>query len=245
MKVNVLRNRVKVIVLAVGVFVLGFYVHALGGLGASPIVFAEPPAFVDQYVMERYPSSTPVVSEQSTSSNLTKDYFNEAALVRNVIVNGEPTDELIRLFTHPDKAKRVRIAFALGEVNSKLSHDEGTDFDEKRVQFWLEVEDYSADIQNALFEALVVSAQERTRNFIPYTLAWWMKEQKAKAVEVLDWAAKHHPDPWVRSFSVFYVIQLASALIGDRTHDPVFRVRKRVLEQRKRRLKEAVFGVSD
>ena len=102
-----------------------------------------------------------------------------------------------------------------------------------------------------MFEALIASAQENTRNFIPYTLAWWMQEQKPQAVEMPAWAAKHHVDPWVRSFSIFYVAQygendrLAKALIKDRVHDPVFRVRKQVLEQRFRKIKAALLGKNE
>ena len=75
-----------------------------------------------------------------------------------------------------------------------------------------------------------------------------MPEQKPKAVEMLTWAAKHHPDTWIRNFSIFYVVQFgdneqhASALIADGTHDPIYRVRKQVLEQRIRRFKETLFG---
>lgn len=248
MKVSVVLKKV---IISLGVLVLAivlFLVHALAGLGSSPVDFAEPPRFVEQYAYNKYPLNTQIEQNESAKIKLTTDYFNEAALVRNVIVNGESTDELIRLFTHSDKAKRVKIAFAFGEVNFKLSHDEGTGFDEKRVKFWEEVEKHNADIQNALFEALIVSAEERTRNFIPYTLAWWMQEQKPKALDMLVWAAKHHPDAWVRNFSVYYVVQFgdnekhATELIEDRTHDPVFRVRKQVLEQRIRRLKESVFA---
>lgn len=243
----VLKKTIILASLIASVVVL-FLIYALAGLGSSPVTYIEPPEFVEHYVSARYATDTEPSHNQDSEIKLTTDYFNEAALVRNVIVNGESTDQLVRLFTHSDKAKRVKIAFAFGEVNFKLSHDEGTGFDEKRVKFWEEVETHNADIQNALFEALIVSAEERTRNFIPYTLAWWMQEQKPKALDMLVWAAKHHPDAWVRNFSVYYVVQFgdnekhATELIEDRTHDPVFRVRKQVLEQRIRRLKESVFA---
>ena len=228
-----------------------FYVHALAGLASDPVTFAKPPEFVQKYVNERYKEQVLTANEEEAEVKLTTDYFNEAALVRNVIVNGESPDQLIDLFTHSDKAKRVKIAVAFGEVNIKLSHDEGTNFDERRKAFWQKVDTHSADIQSALFEALIASAQERTRTFIPYTLAWWMKETKPKAVEMLTWAAKHHPDPWVRRFSVYYVVQFgdneefAEELIDEQTHDPAFRVRKQVLELRLKRFKEMFFGAEE
>jgi ADP-ribose pyrophosphatase YjhB (NUDIX family) len=233
--------------LAIGAIVGLFFIHALAGFSSDSVTFEEPPAFVATYASSKY-GPQDVNFDQESIGNLTKDYFNDAALVRDVIVNGESTDELIRRFTSTDKATRVKIAFAFGDVNLKLSHDEGTGFDEKRDVFWGAVKEHESAIQNALFEALIVSAQERTRNFIPYTLAWWMEDDKPKAVEMLTWAAKHHPDPWVRSFSVFYVVRFggdedkAVSLIADRTHDPVYRVRKAVLNQRYRRFKEAIFG---
>lgn len=242
-------NLKKVVIAAslIAIAVTLFLIHALAGLGSSAVVFAEPPAFVEQYVSERFGIEiTP--QQEDVTTNFTKDYFNEAALVRNVMVNGEPTDQLIELFNHADKEKRVKIAFAFSEVNIKLSHDDVTGFDDKRKQFWEEVSEHSEAMQNALFEALITSAQEGTRTFIPYTLAWWMQEQKTKALEMLVWAAKHHPDSWVRNFSVYYVVQFgdneehAVALLEDRVHDPVFKVRKQVLEQRIRRFKESVFG---
>lgn len=255
------RKNVKRMMIATMIFtvaVLLFLTHALAGLNAKEVTFAPPPTFVDEYASKLKTKldvesasgteSQPFTQNEQTKVKLTKDYFNEAALVRKVIVNGESSDELIRLFSHPDKAQRVKIAFAFGEVNFKLSHDEGTGFDEKRKQFWKEAEEHSAAIQNALFEALIASAEESSWNDIPYTLAWWMPEQKSKAVEMLAWAAKHHPDTWIRNFSVYYVVQFsgdethAAALISDRIHDPVFRVRKQVLEQRVRRFKEMVFG---
>ncbi|REL31385.1 hypothetical protein [Thalassotalea euphylliae] len=246
-----LKNLVVTLSLIAGLvtgLVVVFYVHALAGLWAEPIAFSEPPAFVEKYVAKRYKQESSAPDEAVTKAKLTTDYFIEAALVRNVMVNGESPTELIRLFTHSDKVKRIKTAAAFADVNMKLSHDEGTDFDNKRKAFWQQVEVHSADIQSALFEALIVTAQERTRTYIPYTLAWWMQEDKAKAVEMLTWAAKHHPDPWVRNFSVYYVIQFggneeyAQELIQSQTHDPVFKVRHRILEQRFRRFEEMLFG---
>ena len=74
--------------------------------------------------------------------------------MRDVIVNGESSDELIRLFTSSDKATRLKIAAAFGKVNIKLSHDEGSNFDERRDEFCEKVKDHEAAMQNALFECL-------------------------------------------------------------------------------------------
>ena len=88
---------------------------------------------------------------------------------------------------------------------------------------------------------MITSAKEGTTTRIPYTLAW-MPGQDHKTVEVLTWAAKHHPDSWVRWFSVYFVVQFggieehAVHLLKDRRHDPDYRVRKLVLSQRWRKL---------
>jgi len=54
----------------------------------------------------------------------------------------------VRLFTHPEKSQRVKVAMAFAAVNAKFSHNEETGFDEKRHQFRLDVEVRSPDIQN-------------------------------------------------------------------------------------------------
>lgn len=234
-----------------------FFVHALAGLGASPITFAKPPAFVDEYALkfgptQASPFSTRVGIDSSElpepiPAKWTRDFFNEAALVRNVMLNGESPDKLIALFTHPEKETRVKTAFAFGAVNIMMSHDYGSGYPEKRKQFWQDVEEHLPDIQNALFEALIVSAEEKSRNQLPYTIAWMPVNEQAKN-QMLAWAAKHHPDAWVRRFGVYYVVkfggyeELAADLIQSQVHDPVFKVRNEVLTQKIRRFKELFLG---
>ncbi len=237
----------------VAMVVVAFFVHALAGLSARPVVFADPPAFVERYAAEMDhsdPSSPPKEPEtdsghvdESESTKMTTIFSNEEALVLNLILDGTSPDVLVRLFTHPEKAQRVKTALAFGALNARLNHYEESDFAEKKDQFWVDVEEHIPDIQNAFFEALITSAEEGTTTKIPYTLAWWMPGQEHKTVEVLAWAAKHHPDPWVRRFSVFFVVEhgqneeLAGPLLRNRTHDPAYRVRKEVLKQRFRRFK--------
>ena len=65
-----------------------------------------------------------------------------------------------------------------------------------------------------------------------------MPGQNRKTVEVIAWSAKHHPDPWVRRFSVYFVVEfgghedLAAPLLQDRAHYPAYTVRKEVLIHR-------------
>lgn len=248
MTISVTVKRTLTALGATGLLAGAWLLYMLGGLMASPVEFKEPPDFVAAYAVDKYGPELPVLEGQ-TPEVLSKDYFNQAALVRNVIVDGRATDELVRQFTASDKATRVRIGIAFGMVNIILSHDEGTGFDEKREAFWEEVGQHSEAMQNAMFEALIASARERTRTFLPYTLAWWMQDDlKPRAVEMLAWAAKHHPDPWVRRFSVFYAVEfgenesIAADLLTDRIHDPDYKVRKEVFEQRIRRFKESLIG---
>ena len=242
--------RFKTFIIATAVVVVvvgGFFVHALAGLGARPVVFAEPPAFVDQYAatMNHSNLSSPRNeletsgghTDESDSTNLTTVFPFEEALVHKVIFDGESPDLLLRLFAHPDKAQRVKMAAALAAVNAEFTHNEESGFPEKRTQFWIDVEEHLPNIQNALFEALITSAEEGTTNKIPYTLAW-MPGQDHQTIEVLAWAANHHPDSWVRRFSVFFVVQyggdeeLAAPLLRNGPHDPSYTVRKEVLRQR-------------
>jgi len=257
MKLTPTLSKLVIVTSTIVLVVIAFFIHALAGLGASPVTFTEPPAFVEQYASRFNDSEQPLQPQQLETNHTpdeteipakwTRDYFNEAAMVRNVILNSESPEKLLQLFTHPEKEKRVKIAFAFGAVNIMMSHDDGSGYPEKRKQFWLDVEEHLPDIQNALFEALVVSAKEYSRNQLPYTIAWMPLNQQKKN-EMLTWAAKHHPSPWVRRFCVYYVIkfggneELADSIIKESVHDPVFRVRNEVLIQRFRRFKESIFG---
>lgn len=231
---------------------IAFFVDALAGLNARPVVFAAPPAFVEQYVIEMVHSDSSSLLEgaetdgdhveESVSAKLTEDFAEEEALVHKVFFDGESPDLILGLFIHPDKAQRVKIASAFSAVNVEFTHNEESGFPEKRDQFWLAAEEHETNIQNALFEALIMSAKEGTKNHIPYTLAWWMPVRDNERDEVLAWAAEHHSDPWVRWFSVMFVVEhggneeLAVPLLRSRKNDPDYGVRKQVLDQRFRRL---------
>jgi len=138
------------------------------------------------------------------------DFSDEEALVFNVImvgdVNSASFDLLMRLFTHPEKAQRVKIAAAYGAVNGRFTHDEESGFADKRTQFLIDTEEHHLDIQNAFFEALIASAEERTLTLLPYTMAWF-PSQNRETVELLAWSAKHHQNWWARRFSVFFVVE--------------------------------------
>jgi HEAT repeat protein len=234
----------------VAMVVVVFLVHALAGLSARPVVFADPPAFVERYAAEMDhsdPSSLPKETEtndgnvnESASAKLTADLSNEEVFVLNVILYGNSLDMLLRLFTHPDKAQRVKIASAFAAVNVKFSHHEESGFAKKRSQFQLDVKEHLTDIQNALSEALIASAEQGTVTYNPYTLAW-LPGQGRETVELLAWAAKHHPDPGVRRSSVYFVVklgggeELAGPLLQNRSHDPDYSVRRLALDLRFRR----------
>jgi len=234
----------------VAMIVGAFFVHALAGFSARPVVFAEPPAFVERYVAKMDhsdPSSQPTELEigggqlaTSEFAELTADLSVEEALVFNVMLDGESSDVLMRLFAHPDKAQRMKIASAFAAVNVKFTHNEETGFAAKKRQFWQDAKDKLPDMQNALSEALITSAEQGITTRIPYTLAW-MPGQGRETVELFVWAAKHHPDPWVRLSSVYYVVKLggnedlSAPLLRNLIDDPVYRVRKEALDLRFRR----------
>jgi len=222
----------------------------LAGLSARPVVFTDPPAFVERYAAEIDHSESPSLPkepktdngnvESSTFAKMTVDLSNEEAFVLNVILDGNSLDVLLRLFTHQDKAQRVKIASAFAAVNAKFSHHEESGFADKRKQFWLDVAEHLPDMQNALSEALIASAKEGTTNQIPYTLAW-MPGQGRETLELFAWAAKHHPVSWVRRSSIYYVVklggdeELADPLLQNRSYDPDYKVRKEALDLRFKR----------
>ncbi|MCW8878409.1 MAG: hypothetical protein OQK51_15275 [Kangiellaceae bacterium] len=261
MKISSTYKKLIIVTAVIAMAVAGFFVHTLAGLNASPVVFDDPPAFVERHAAEldHLAASPPLresgtdgghvddsVVEKSESWRQSMDFSNDERLVLKAILDGKSPDVLLRLFTHPQKIQRVKVASAFGSLNVKLTHHEESGFADKRNQFWKDAKEHLPDIQNALYEALITSAEEGTKSYIPYTLAW-MPGQGHETVEVLAWAAKHHPDPWVRRFSVFFVVEfgrneeLADSLLQDRVHDPEYQVRKEVLDQRIRRFKE-IFG---
>ncbi len=234
----------------VAMVVVVFLVNALAGLSARPVVFADPPAFVERYanaMNHSAPSSQPTEPEiggaqlaTAEFAKLTADLSAEEALVFNVMMDGESSDVLMQLFAHPDKAQREKIASAFAAVNVKFTHNEETGFAAKKRKFWMDAKDNLPDMQNALSEALITSAEQGTTTRIPYTLAW-MPGQGRETVELFVWAAKHHPDRWVRLSSVYYVAKLggnediAAPLLRYLTDDPVYRIRKEALDLRFRR----------
>lgn len=250
MKISFTLKKLFIATTVVAMVAVVFLVHALAGLSSRPVVFADPPAFVERYAAEMNhsdPSALPKAPEigggqvaTSEFAKLTAGLSDKEVLVFNVMLDGTSSDVLLRLFSHPEKAQRVKVAMAFAAVNAKFSHNEETGFAEKRRQFWLDVEEHLPDIQNALSEALIATAEEGITNRIPYTLAW-MPGQDRETLEVLAWAAKHHPDPWVRRFSVYFVVKyggyedLAGPLLRNRRHDPAYKVRKEVLERRFKR----------
>ena len=262
-------SRLKKVLLATAVVaaVVGIYlVYSLAGLGASPVVFADPPSLVAQYAaqMEHSDPSSESVDQgpevgaavdaepvnESASGNLTTDIEAEKELVHRVIFDGEPLDLILSQFAHPEKAKRVKMAAAFGAVNIEFTHNEESGYPDLRRQFWVDVEDHLPNIENALFEALIASAEEGANSRLPYTIAW-LPGQDRDAVEVLAWAAKHHPDPWVRRFSVYFVVRfgghedLSVPILKDRINDPSYIVRREVLDRKIERLVLAVRGGDD
>lgn len=226
-------------------------------LNLSPVIFAAPPTFVVQYAAEMDHSKPPFPLKKAKTNRkhddgsetvkMTTNFENEKALLHKVFFDGELPDSFLQLIAHPEKKQRVKMALALSAINIEFTHDEESGFAEKRRLFWTDVKEHLGNIQNALYEALIASAEEGTSNRIPYTLAW-MPGQAHETVELLAWAAKHHPDPWVRRFSVFFVVEfgkneaLTIALLQNRIHDPDYivrrLVRKEVLNQRIKGLKD-------
>lgn len=247
MSINLHFKRLVTAAVLLAIVLTAFFVHALAGLNSSPVIFSAPPEFVARYASQIERSNPSILQDTSKiiggdnnepqPVKLTVDYSNHQALVHKAIFDGESHDQLLALFSHPEKAQRVKMALALAAINVEFTHNEESGFEKKREQFWVDVEQHLPDIQNALYEALITSAQEETVNRIPYTLAW-MRGQDHQTVELLAWAAKHHPDWWVRRFSVYFVVRfggdekLAAPLLRNRTHDPDYRVRKQVLDLR-------------
>ena len=252
-------KKIAIAVCLIAMLVGGFLIHALAGLSARPVVFANPPEFVERYAAELdHSDPSRLLQEPETSSehvgesefaDLTAGLSEAEVQVFNVLMDGTSPDVLPRLFAHPDKVQRVKVASAFASVNIRFSHNDESGYPEKRVLFWVELEEHLPDIQNALSEALIATAEEGTRTRIPYTLAW-MPNQNHETVELLAWAAQHHPDPWVRRFCVYFVIEfggdeeLAGPLLRNRIHDPSYTVRKEVLKLRFNRFIRA-FGAAE
>jgi len=233
--------------------IVAFLVYALAGFNAHQIVLGKPPEFVERYAAQKHRDVLPTQqseheiderhSDESKLTKMTAEFSDEKSLLLNVFFNGDSPKLALELFAHPEKAQRVKIALALAAINAEFTHNEESGFPKKREQFWIDIQAHLPNIQNALYEALITSAQEQTANIIPYTLAW-MPGQDHKTVTVLDWAARHHPTPKIRRFSTFFVIafgkdeELATSLLKNQINDPSYKVRKEALNQRVKRFKK-------
>jgi len=246
-----IKSTLKKLLIVASVFALvvgGFLTHALAGLNAQPVVFAPPPAFVEQYAANMQFTTRDSESkgaEVSESDKLTQNIEAEMALMRRVFFEDESSELILPLFSHPEYAQRVKVATAFAAFNGEYTHDEESGYPEKRTQFWKEAEPHIAHIQNALYEALIATAIDQTPNMIPYTLAW-MPGQGEETVEMLAWAARHHSEWWVRRFSIFFVSEfgnnepLAESLLSELVHDPEYKVRKEAFDLRIARLSRAI-----
>lgn len=235
----------------VAVLIIAFLVHALAGWNSHPVVYQEPPNFVQLFAekLEKSAQRLPhnesgkenVVFDDPDTAKLAEDFSWEEALVFKVIMEQESQERLFPLFSHPDQQQRIKVASALAHVQIQFTHDEESGFPAKRNQFLENLGAHLPHIRNALSEALIASAQSGTSNRIPYTLAW-LPERGRKTLELFEWAAKHHPDTRVRASSLYYVAKLGDGeeftapLLRNRAHDPDFRVRQLALKLRYRRL---------
>ena len=130
---------------AVAFVIIVFLVQALAGLNSRPVKYADPPAFVEDYVVESgqsEPVATPseTVSKNTSASDavatdITSDFSNEQALVRKVVLDGESPDLLLRLLTHPEKAQRVKAALGLAAFNMEMAFDGPVDYWKKESLF--------------------------------------------------------------------------------------------------------------
>jgi hypothetical protein len=197
-----------VLIAAIGIWL----VYALAGLRAYEVVYEKPPAFVDTYAKQLATSESGTKALSAPLSGpLSKkdkniDFSKEEALMHRVFFEGESLDLILPLFTYPEKAQRVKVASAFAAFNIEFTHNEESGYPDIRRQFWLDAKAHMPDIENALYEALITSAEEGRKNRIPYTIAW-LPGQDQKTVELLTWAAQHHSDWWVRRFSVYFVIK--------------------------------------
>jgi hypothetical protein len=220
------------ILVALGVFLT----YSLAGLGAKKIEFAPAPSFVTEHA-RALDNEGEIVREDQSLDTLTSNFEAEETLVLQFFFEDKPVDALFELFAHPERTQRVKIATAFSAVNIKYSHDEESGFPDRRKLFWQEAALHLDNIRNALFEALEASAKENTQNYIPYTLAW-MPMQGEQTLEMFAWASKHHPDWWIRRFAVYFIADsgqdnaLAKTVLRNSVHDPDYRVRKEVLQQR-------------
>jgi len=248
-------KKVSIVAAVVAMGLSAFLTHLLGGLGARPVVFAEPPAFVEQFAA-RFQNSEPFAIDIEPATNCRHidpseltELSPEEQLVRNVFFCDESPDLFWQLFSHPEKEQRVKIAAAYAKLNAEFTHNEESGFPEKKQEIWKGSEEHLPAIRNAHFEALISAAENGENSYIPYTIAW-MSGQGRKTVDLLAWATEHHPGWWDRRFAVFFVVEfgedeaLAKSVLNSRIHDPDYRIRKDAFDQRVRRFTE-MLGIAE
>ncbi len=250
-------STLKILIIVTVIFLFavgGFFAHALAGFSSEAVIFAKPPAFVAKYAAEMN-HSDPLTTAELAEINSGNHDESEIALARmakwmegfspeeklafKAVMTGETVDEFFRLISHPDKKQRVKIASAYASMHIQYTHHEDSGFGEKRNQFNENLNEQLPNFRNALFEALIASAEEGTVTRIPYTLAW-LPGQGRETIELFNWSGKHHPQPRVRRSPINFVAKLAKdeelvdALLRSKSQDPDYRVRKLALELRYR-----------
>ena len=248
-------KKVSIVAAVVAMGVAAFLIHLLGGFGARPVVFADPPVFVEQYAA-RFQNTYPFAVDIKPATNCRyidpselTELSPEEQLVRNVFFCDESPDLFWQLFLHPEKEQRVKIAAAYAALNAEFTHNEESGFPEKRQEIWSDAEEHLSNIRNALSEALIAAAEKGETSYIPYTLAW-LSGQGRETVELFAWATEHHLGWWDRRFCVFFVVEfggdeaLAKMVLNSRIHDPDYRIRKEAFDQRVRRFTE-MLGIAE
>ena len=107
-------RRLIVALAGITVLVSGFFIHALAGLAAQEVVYAKPPEFVARYAEKHaqkhaaQASGTVTKKTNNTLTPVTQEHAKETALATEVFFADGSADELIALFSHPDKAQRIK-----------------------------------------------------------------------------------------------------------------------------------------
>ncbi|KNC66711.1 hypothetical protein [Pseudoalteromonas ardens] len=146
-------------------------------------------------------------------------------------MTGEALNEFLRLFSHPDKAQRIKTVSTFAAVQIKYTHNEQSGYPKKRNQFMADksLTPHFPTVRNALAEALIATTREGIPTRIPYTPAW-LTGQGQEIIELFSWSVQHHPDHDVRRSSIYYISilegeeEVAALVLYSRTHNPVYSV---------------------
>ena len=239
-------------IIGLGLCFVAYLLLTLFAIPATPIAYHPPPEVLPKQTSPAngQPDAevAPVPSSTEATPTTQADEDIET-LARNVLFEGQPAEQFVALFDHPDPAVREAAARALARcwaanMGATEPRAEGQELSRRYdlMEYFLREADQTV-VLRALYEIVSKSVETGGSEFrgddwqALYLLSgsWGLKSERA---EILAWVANNHPVADMRHSAMFFLVNrdfdrgLGNAVLHSRASDPSFRVRLEALKQR-------------